>query len=360
MTLPGPVRKTVPPPSLAAAIAELGRGSPRAAESFESVLGVETSVEWRAVALLGHGLSEQLAGHPARAAASVRASLETWAASDPGACAVGLAALGRAVGECLDAALAARLLAAARRLAAGDPGGALGGVLLEAGAAAVERGDARLASASWEEAQASPNPAVQAAAAANLGRLAAARGETEAALELFERARQLPDGPHQEIVADGLVTLAVLAAAEERWDDAEETLRAALPLRQASGDARGTAEVLHDLGVAEWHRGRLHTATRCLEDCRREAEEIGDATLRAAALQALARVSLEGGQLVIALAYAGEAARVARDPEGREAAGALLREVGDTARSRGGGELSAEAFRAAAALLSSEAAEPPA
>jgi tetratricopeptide (TPR) repeat protein len=360
VTLPEPVRMAAPPASLRAAISELGRGSASAAESFEAVIGVETAEAWRAVALLGRGLSQQLAGLPAQAAASVSAALAIWADADPGACAIGLAALGRAVGESLDAELGAAFLTAAQRLSRGQPAPVVDSVVLEAGAAAAERGEARLAVACWEEAQASPDPAVRAAAAANLGRLAAARGQAEPALELFEQALELPAGGHREVVADGLVCLAVQAAAEERWDDASERLRAALPLRQAAGDARGTAEVLHDLGVAEWRRGRLPIATRCLEDCQRGAEEIGAAALRGAALQALARISLQGAQLVLAFAYAGEAGRVAADPEGREAAGELLREVGDAARGRGAGVLSAEAFRAAAALLSPASAAPPA
>jgi tetratricopeptide (TPR) repeat protein len=354
---PSELVRTAPlPPSLAAAIAELGSNPARAAESFDGVLAVEAAHEWRAMALLGRGLSEQLAGNPSKAAASVRAALEVWAVSDPTAGAVALAALGRAVGASLDADLGSRLLAAARRLAGAASAGVLGGVLLEAGAAAVERGDARLAVACWEEAQQSSDLAVQAAAAANLGRLAAARGETASALHLFDRALELPDGGHRGIVADGLVTLAVQAAAEGAWDDAAERLRTALPLRQAAGDVRGTAEVLHDLGVAEWRRGRLHAAARCFEDCRREAEEEGAAPLRGGALRGLARVSLEAGQLVVALAYAGEAARVARDAADREAAGELLRDVGDAARRGGAGALSAEAFRAAAATFS---ADPP-
>ncbi len=360
MTRPEPILTSAAPPALDAAIQELGRGSAVAAASFEAVLAVETAEAWRAVALLGRGFSEELAGLPAQAQASLRAALAIWATSQPGACALGLAALGRAVGDCLDAELGARFLAAARRLATEEPDGVIGGVLLEMGAAAVERGEARLGEVCWEEAQSSPDAAVRARAAANLGRLAAARGSTESALTLFELALQLPEGPHRSIVADGLVTLAVQAASEERWEEVDEMLRAALPLRQAAGDARGTVEVLHDLGVAEWRRGRLQAATRCLEDCQREAEEIGEAALRGTALQALGRVSLEGGQLVVALAYATEAARVAGGPGEREAAGGLLRTVGETARQRGAGELSAEAFRAAAVLLSSPAAEPPA
>jgi tetratricopeptide (TPR) repeat protein len=340
-----------PPASLASAIALLAAGAPGAGEGFEQALAAEATPGWRAVALLGKGLCEELAGSPSAARASVRAALEQWAAAEPGACAVALAALGRSLAEGAEQELAARLVGSARRLAAGGPSEVVGGVLVEVGAAAAERGEAGAAAACWQEALEVGDARSAAAAAANLGRLAAARGDAEAALRLFDRALAVADGLHLRVVGDGLAVLAAQAAVEGRWDDVGDLLRQALPLRQADADAPGAAAVLHDLGIAHWRRGQLHAATRDLEDSRRSAEELGDDTLRAAALRALALVSLAGERLVVALAYGREAALTARDDAERRAAAAVLQEVGDEARRRGAASLSGEAYRTAAQLL---------
>jgi hypothetical protein len=168
---------------------------------------------------------------------------------------------------------------------------------------------------------------------------------------MFERAMEVPEGPHVQVVADGLVTLASQAAAEERWDDVEARLRRAMPLREAGLDAHGVAEILHDLGISHWRRGQGHRATRCLEDCRASADDLGDDALRGAALRALAAVALGGGRLVVALAYAQEAALAARTAEERQMAAAVLRQIGDEARRQGSASLSGEAFRIAARIL---------
>jgi len=104
-------------------------------------------------------------------------------------------------------------------LSGGSPPEVLGAVLLELGSAAAENGEAKTAAARWQEAFERGDPRTQAAAAANLGRLAAARGDATGAERMFQRAMEPPEGPHVQVVADGLVTLASQAAAEERWDD---------------------------------------------------------------------------------------------------------------------------------------------
>jgi tetratricopeptide (TPR) repeat protein len=323
-----------------------------ALEAFDRVLGSEVSPAWRALALLGRGLCEQLRGAPGPAAADAQAALDLWVAADPGSGAVALAALGRAVSQGADPGAGSVLLAAARRLSRGQPPADLAAVLLELGVAAAERGDAAAAAADWREALAGDDPGGRAAAAANLGRLAAASGDARAADRLFEQALLVGEGQHLRVVADGLVSLAAQAAADGRWDDADTRLRQALPLRQADGDRRGMAEVLHDLGVAHWRRGQMPLAVRCFEDCRGSAEEAGDGRLRSAALRGLAGVALEEGRVVVALAYGQEAGLAAPDTGDRRAAGMLLRQVGDEARRRGDASLSTEAFRAAAQLLS--------
>ncbi|HYA00650.1 MAG TPA: hypothetical protein VEK76_09905 [Candidatus Binatia bacterium] len=351
MTGLDPEPGSAPAPILAAIQLMAGDDPGRAERGFEMVIAAEPSPTWRAVALLGQGLCQELRAAPEAAAASVRAAIESWAAADPGSCAVALAALGRALADGSDSGPAAALLSAARRLSAGPGAAGLGGVLVELGAAAAERGDARAATALWERGRAEGDAPSRAAAAANLGRLAAARGEEIVALGLFDEALEVGEGPHLRVVADGLVALAAQAAEDRRWEDVGARLRQALPLRQADRDARGAAEVLHDLGIAHWRRGQLHAATRCLEDCRRSAEELADDSLRAAALRALARVALEGGRLVVALAYAREAAASSSAPEDRRVSAGVLRAVGDEARRAGAASLSAEAFRLAASLL---------
>jgi hypothetical protein len=340
-----------PPAALQAALHLFEVDGAGATGSFDRALAAEASPAWRAVALLGRGLGEEMAGSRAAAQASVRSALEQWAVADPGACAVALAALGRCLGSGSDGDLGAAFLAAAQRLSGGSPPEILGAVLLELGTAAAENGEAQTAAARWREALERGDPRTSAAAAANLGRLAAARGDAAGAEGMFERAMKVPEGPHVRVVADGLVTLASQAAAEGRWEDVERRLRQARPLRQADLDAHGVAEILHDLGISHWRRGHAHRATRCLEDCRASADELGDDALRGAALRALAVVALEGERLVVALAYGQEAALAARSAEERQMAAAVLRQIGDEARRQGSASVSGEAFRIAARIL---------
>jgi tetratricopeptide (TPR) repeat protein len=342
----------VPPPALLlTALRLLTARADGARESFDRVLAAEASPAWRAVALLGRGLCEQLNGSGAAAEASVRFALEEWAAADPEACALALAALGRALATGVDGELAAAFLAAARRLAAQGPPEVLGAVLLELGSAAAENGEAQTAAARWRDALDRGDPRTRAAAAANLGRLAAARGDPDGAGGMFDQAMTVADGPHVRVVADGLVALAAQAAADGRWDEAEARLRQAMPLRQTDADGRGVAETLHDLGIAQWRRHQLQRATRSLEECRTRAEALDDGDLRGAALRALAGVALEGERLVVALAYAQEAVQAAASPEDRRAVATVLRQIGDLARRLGSASLSGEAYRAAARIL---------
>ena len=344
-----PASDPAPPPPLMRGVSLLARGDHgEAAAQFERARAAGTPATWRALALLGRGLCEELAGRPAAARESVRSAVAEWAAADPGGCAVALAVLGRALGEDPGAA---GFLSAARRLAGGQPAGVLGSVLVELGAAAAERGEAQAAARDWRAAMASGDPASRAAAAANLGRLAAARGDGPAALALFADALAVDGGPHLTVVADGLAALASQAVAASEWESAEARLREALPLRRRARDARGSVEALHDLGVVHWRLGRHQSATRLLEEARRGAEEIEADDLRGAALRTLARVSVSAERLVIALAYAREAALAARTPDERRAAAAVLREVGEEGRRRGAAALSGEAFRAAGDLL---------
>ena len=344
-----------PPAALQAALHLLEEDGAGAAGSFDRALAAEASPAWRAVAMLGRGLCEEIAGSRVAAQASVRSALEQWAVADPGACAVALAALGRCLGSGSDGDLGAAFLASAQRLSGGSPPEILGAVLLELGTAAAENGEAQTAAARWREALEQGDLRTSAAAAANLGRLAAARGDAAGAEGMFERAMQVPAGHHVRVVADGLVTLASQAAAEGRWEDVERRLRQARPLRQADRDAHGVAEILHDLGISHWRRGHAHRATRCLEDCRASAEELGDDALRGGALRALAAVALEGERLVVALAYGQEAALAARSAEERQMAAAVLRQIGDKARRQGSASLSGEAFRIAARILATGA-----
>jgi tetratricopeptide (TPR) repeat protein len=329
----------------------MGGDRAAAGASFDRLLSTEASPVWRSLALLGRGLCEELSGARAAARGSIRAALEGWAATDPGACAVAVAALGRAVASELDAGLGIAYLEAAQRLSGGSAPEVLGAVSLELGSAAAENGEARTAAAHWQKALECGDPRTRAAAAANLGRLAAARGDAATAGRMFERGLAVADGPHLRVVADGLVALASQAAADGRWEEAEGSLRRALALRRTDRDRRGGAEILHDLGITHWRRGQLPTATRCLEESRAGAEEVGDDALRCEALRALAAVALEAGRLVVALAYAQEAALAAPNPSHRRLVATVLREIGDEARRQGSASVSGEAFRAAARIL---------
>src|ERR1035441_7754108 len=87
--------EAAPPPDMTAALRLLGAQGEAALEAFDTVLAGEVTPTWRALALLGRGLCEELRGSAGPAAADVRAALELWMATDPGAGAVDLAALRR-------------------------------------------------------------------------------------------------------------------------------------------------------------------------------------------------------------------------------------------------------------------------
>lgn len=343
------------PPSLLAALRLLDAREDAALDAFDAVLATEAAPTWRAVALLGRGFCEEVRGAHGPAAHDAQAALAMWVAADPAQGAVALAALGRELSRGDPPGAGSPFLAAARRLAGRGPAANFAALLVELGSAAAEGGEAGAAAVEWRKAMAGDHPPSRAAAAANLGRLAVAGGDATAADALFEQALLVQEGPHLRVVADGLVTLAAQAAEDGRWDDAEKRLRQALPLRQADGDRRGMGEILHDLGVAHWRRGQLKPAARSFEDCRSSAEEAADDALRCMALRALAGVALEEGRVVVGLAYAQEAGLAAPDVAERREAARLLQEAGDEARRRGDASLSAEAFRAAARLLSETA-----
>jgi tetratricopeptide (TPR) repeat protein len=347
-------REASPPPPFLAALSRLEGDRAAAAAAFDGLLATEVSPVWRALALLGRGLCEELGGARAAARRSVRAALEQWAATDPDACAIAVAALGRALAAEVDSGLGIAFLEAALRLSGGSSPEVLGAVSLELGSAAAENGEAATAVAHWERAMECGDPRTRAAAAADLGRLAAARGDVTTAERMFERALAVVDGPHLRVVADGLVALASQNAAADRWAEAEAALRRALDLRRAERDGHGVAGILHDLGVAEWRRGRTAAATRLLEESRAGAEELGDEGLRCATLGALAGVALDAGRLVVALAYAQEATLAAGSPSDRRLVATVLRRLGDEARRQGSASVSGEAFRAAARILASD------
>ena len=342
------------PAPLLGAVGLLSLRGADAGAAFEEVLASEAAPAWRAVALLGRGLCEEMAGSRDAARASVSSALEQWARAEPASCAVALAALGRALSGGGHGGASAAFMESARRMAGGSSREVLGAVLVELGSAVAESGEAHTAAVHWREALELGDPQTRAAAAANLGRLAAARGDWAAADRMFDLALAVPDGAHVPVVADGLVALAAQAGSEGLWEEADARLRQALPLRQSDGDRPGVAEVLHDLGIASWRQGDLHWATRCLEDCRTAAEDLGDHALRGAALRALAMVALEGGRPVVALAYAQEAALAARGAEERRACAVVLQQVGEEARRQGSASLSSEAFRAAAQNLEAD------
>ncbi|MGA9113388.1 MAG: hypothetical protein WB802_06265, partial [Candidatus Dormiibacterota bacterium] len=139
------------PPLLLAALRLLAAGA-AAADSFDRALAAEASPAWRALALLGRGLCEELNGAPAAAQLTVATALEEWRAADSGACAVALAALGRALSTGPDGDLGAAFMSAARQLSGASPPEVLGAVLLELGSAAAENGEAQTAAARWHEA----------------------------------------------------------------------------------------------------------------------------------------------------------------------------------------------------------------
>ena len=315
---------------------EAGGGPPPPA-SFDRALAAEASPTWRALALLGRGLCEELQRRAGGGSADrrgrpggVEGGRSRRLRGGPGRS--GPRSLDRVRTATSAPPSSARLGGSRER----SPPEVLGAVLLELGSAAAESGEAQTAAARWQEALERGDPATRAAAAANLGRLAAARGRRpRRGVDVRARhdgGRRAPRPGGRRRAWSPWPRRRPPRGAGTRWTPASAgrcRSAARTPTR------RGVAEVLHDLGIAYWRRDQLQRATRSLEECRARAEEVGDDALRGAALRALAAVALQDGRLVVALAYAQEATLAASTPEDRRAVAAVLRQVGDEARRQG-------------------------
>ena len=102
--------------------------------------------------------------------------------------------------------------------------------------------------------------------------------------------------------------------------------------------------------MASERLGQYELALQWYEECRSEALAAGNIGLEASALRGLGASSLRLGRVVVALACAQQAGRVARRRQDRDSAVALLKEIGEIARRDGSAELFAEAMDLASQL----------
>ena len=320
---------------------------------FESGISEQPADRWMALARLGRGFCLEVLGNSSEAELEAHRAADVWR-KQGAAAAWTLAAVGHGLVEVDQATLGIAYLDVANRLASSGADAEISGdVLVELGAAAAASSDVETASSYWRSAMQQGNEEAQACAAANLARVAASDGDTEAALRYMDRAMRLTHGPHLKVVADALVDLAGRSLSDERWFDAQTLLRRALPLRKMDAEPIAIAETLHDLGLAAERLGQYEEALHWYEDCRGAALTAKDIGLEAAALRGLGAASLRLGRVVVALACAQQAGRVARRRQDRESAAALLKEIGEIARRDGAAALFAEAMQLATQLSSS-------
>jgi tetratricopeptide (TPR) repeat protein len=125
--------------------------------------------------------------------------------------------------------------------------------------------------------------AIQEADALNIeGGIWMNRGDYAAARPLFERALTLvSDGPTR---AKALQNLGGIAGEEHAFDEAERLFLASRAEYAKSGDVRGEAVTLLNLGRLQMERGNIELARVTLDDATNEARRSGDSEMHAAGL----------------------------------------------------------------------------
>lgn len=161
-------------------------------------------------------------------------------------------------------------------------------------------------------------------ALAQLAWLAMAAGDP-AAQELAERSRALADESGDKLTESGaLGTLGELAAARGDFEEAIRLYECGLELRRALGDNRLVANSLLALGRLDLLRGSLERATALLEESRSLARVVKDTWTISAALASLGVVRLWRGEAAAARELLEDALRLAQDRHDRRVAAETL------------------------------------
>ena len=191
-----------------------------------------------------------------------------------------------------------------------------------AGFAAVGQGDFLQARTdfelSLEHARKAADEKAEGSALAQLAWLAMASGD-DRARELAESSAELAEHAGDKLTASGAVTtLADLAVADGKGEEAIQLYERGLGLRRALGDQRLVANSLVGLGRAQMLQGDYPRATALLEEALTLARRVKDTWVASVALGNLARVLLcadgDRGRAGVLLA---EGMRLARDRNDR-------------------------------------------
>ena len=165
-----------------------------------------------------------------------------------------------------------------------------------AGYAAVGEGDFLQARTdfelSLEHARTAADERAEGSALAQLAWLAMASGD-DRARELAEQSAELAERAGDKLTASGAVTtLADLAVADGKREEAIQLYERGLGLRRALGDQRLVANSLVGLGRAQLLQGDYPRATALLEEALTLARRVKDTWVASVALGNLARVLL--------------------------------------------------------------------
>jgi len=129
-------------------------------------------------------------------------------------------------------------------------------------------------------------------------------GEYEEAAERFQEARA-----HYERTGDRrgqaemLNNLGAVYTQEERWDEATESFREAQHMFEALDDQSGRAQTLGNLGTMYRHRGDAETAVDTLKQAVELFHEAGEADKEAATLALISRIRLGQAKWLEALHF---------------------------------------------------------
>jgi predicted ATPase len=244
-----------------------------------------------------------------------------------------------------------RRLASALELGGEIPPDTLARAHFAAGYAALGMGDFDEAKLAFERCLAAAVAAdAEAPALAQLAWLAMAAGDS-AAQELADRARALAAESGDKLTESGaLGTLAELAAARGDVEAAIRLYERGLELRRGLGDNRLVANSLLALGRLDVLRGSLERATVLLEESRSLAGGVKDTWTISAALASLGAVRLFRGEAAAARDLLEEALRLARDRHDRRVAAEAVQGLAAVLALEGRGVDSARLFGAADAI----------
>ena len=204
-----------------------------------------------------------------------------------------------------------------------------------AGYTALGEGDFGEAKTEFERSLETADDRARGAAFAQLAWLAMAAGDT-GAQSLAQQSIELAQTSGDSLTESGaLGTLAELAAADGDYDEAVGLYERGLELRRALGDRRLVANSLLSLARIDLLRGRYDRATALLEEALVHARAVKDTWSVSVVLANLGRVRLLQGDSAGARGFLFDGLRLARDRNDRRVAAELAQGLAAVAASEG-------------------------